>query len=573
MKIQKKITIACFSFSCLIILSLCFSLYLYFGKMIRANLLNDYEAELSHLADTFLQLEKTSKLIGINALNAIDIINKNQGMPSNEELKKLASDLSVSHIYVTNQLGWFIRSTNGPINANIFNYCADYAGLIKGKANIFSTPVVPSSDELIQDNYKYIMKPSYDRKNILEVAINFKFIGELLSSTLKNNKEFMKIEIFTPTGVKLGSVNRMTQNIFDRPIILTKKFYDNSENCCECSLKKVLLKNDRYYYTIVATVSQHTIYSSLRYLLICTLIVSIFSIFICYFISYLLASFLTSRFQRLHHKINTVMNDYLSSDVILEGNDEIADISIHVHQLISKFNASQKLLVEAEKSKALSSVALQLAHDICSPIAVLNIVTHGLLNIEEEKRGIIKSAIQQINDITDNMLSKYVKNSSIKTSNQELEVLNSENISKLLTNIIAEKKIQYSKNSIIFYLLIDENCENKSSLINASTFCRILSNIINNAAEATQLNGVIKISLSQEAEWLKIAIQDNGCGMSADMLSAVMQSTGATFKPNGHGLGIPHAIQHIKSWHGKCEIESEEGKGTLFKIHLPISSV
>ena len=67
-----------------------------------------------------------------------------------------------------------------------------------------------------------------------------------------------------------------------------------------------------------------------------------------------------------------------------------------------------------------------------------------------------------------------------------------------------------------------------------------------------------------------IQIQDNGCGISTETLSKILRGETITNKPEGHGLGLPHAIKAIeKEWKGSIYIKSSINSGTTIDISLP----
>jgi CheY-like chemotaxis protein len=71
--------------------------------------------------------------------------------------------------------------------------------------------------------------------------------------------------------------------------------------------------------------------------------------------------------------------------------------------------------------------------------------------------------------------------------------------------------------------------------------------------------------------YVKISIQDEGVGISADQLSKVFDPYFTT-KQKGSGLGLATAYSIIKNHHGHITVESKIGQGTNFNVYLPASS-
>jgi nitrogen-specific signal transduction histidine kinase/CheY-like chemotaxis protein len=117
---------------------------------------------------------------------------------------------------------------------------------------------------------------------------------------------------------------------------------------------------------------------------------------------------------------------------------------------------------------------------------------------------------------------------------------------------------------------------------------QIAMNLVINAAEAigTEL-GVIEISLAAseagggggDKDYLGKAIPagrnlclevtDNGCGMDAETLRRIFEPFYTT-KFTGRGLGMSAVLGIITSHQGALQLSSEPGRGTTFKVYLPV---
>jgi signal transduction histidine kinase len=68
-----------------------------------------------------------------------------------------------------------------------------------------------------------------------------------------------------------------------------------------------------------------------------------------------------------------------------------------------------------------------------------------------------------------------------------------------------------------------------------------------------------------------VVFQDTGCGISEENLSNVFNPFFTTKSPGGGiGLGLAIVYRIVENHQGKIEFESQEGKGTTFKITLPV---
>ncbi|MGQ9637625.1 MAG: response regulator [Thermodesulfobacteriota bacterium] len=102
---------------------------------------------------------------------------------------------------------------------------------------------------------------------------------------------------------------------------------------------------------------------------------------------------------------------------------------------------------------------------------------------------------------------------------------------------------------------------------------QVFLNIIRNAFEAMPEGGELRIQTAQiqdNSKYVEVLFIDNGVGISQDKKAYLFQPFFTT-KQRGTGLGLALCRKIIEErHHGKIEIESEENRGTLVRIELPI---
>ena len=102
---------------------------------------------------------------------------------------------------------------------------------------------------------------------------------------------------------------------------------------------------------------------------------------------------------------------------------------------------------------------------------------------------------------------------------------------------------------------------------------KVATNLIFNAREAvSQSSGQVQIQTSQHNGWALLAISDNGCGMSREFLSRSLFRPFQTTKKSGLGIGMFQSKMIVEAHKGKIEVESETGKGTTFRVFLPLKN-
>jgi len=247
-----------------------------------------------------------------------------------------------------------------------------------------------------------------------------------------------------------------------------------------------------------------------------------------------------------------------------------ADLVNKVSEVLQK---TSKLEIELAISKTISDLSAQVAHDIRSPLAALDSSLNYISQLPEEKRIIIRNAINRIRDIANNLLEKYRYNSNEKFDfdNNQTKNLKTCLISTIIDQVITEKRLQYkTKPQINIDFELTNNSYGLFSNIDLVEFKRIISNLVNNSVEAIPYDkGNIKVILSSEDEYVIVKVKDDGRGIPPEILSRLGEK-GLTFnKKGGSGLGLYHSKTTLERWSGKLEINSELNKGTEIIIKIP----
>lgn len=248
----------------------------------------------------------------------------------------------------------------------------------------------------------------------------------------------------------------------------------------------------------------------------------------------------------------------------------ISYFNINEHRVIAeKFIAQRvefkKLQLESSYHQARKHIAEQVAHDIRSPLAAINMAIADVSALPEFMRLMIKGASGRINDIANNLLMQS-KNPAIKSdcnSNTSPEL-----IYVSIQQILSEKKFEYSSAPVEFQINVEPEAFTVFSNYDPAILKRIMSNLINNSIEAMLEKSTIKLNLAVNSEGIIIDLEDNGRGIPKDVLPRIMEQGFSFGKSGGTGLGLPYAKQYLDKVGGKLTVTSKIGQGTRISISL-----
>ncbi len=98
---------------------------------------------------------------------------------------------------------------------------------------------------------------------------------------------------------------------------------------------------------------------------------------------------------------------------------------------------------------------------------------------------------------------------------------------------------------------------------------QVFINLLTNAAQASAADAPITVATRVVKDEAEIFIVDRGCGIPADKIETIFNPF-VTTKQNGVGLGLAIVAKIIDGHGGRMAVESEPGKGSTFRIYLPI---
>lgn len=256
--------------------------------------------------------------------------------------------------------------------------------------------------------------------------------------------------------------------------------------------------------------------------------------------------------------------------------DELDNIYAVFSKTAIHLQEAQLKLAERTKAEAMATLASQVAHDIRSPLAALNMVASTLVDAPEEKRLLIRNAIQRINDIANDLLVKGKQIAGLPalgvagSAQEKNEVIL---LPAFIDSLVSEKRIQFRDQINVRIESDFQNSFGAFVMADGKEIMRLLSNLINNSIEAFEgNNGEVIVAVRTHQENIQLTLKDNGVGIPPEVLKRLGEP-GVTFgkegAESGSGLGVYHAKKSIEAIGGRFIMSSVVGAGTLTEILLP----
>ena len=145
-------------------------------------------------------------------------------------------------------------------------------------------------------------------------------------------------------------------------------------------------------------------------------------------------------------------------------------------------------------------------------------------------------------------------------------------LSQLVDDVFASFRMGASEKGIE---LINKTGDVPTILLDEHRFRQILFNLIGNAVKFTE-HGSVTVGASFADNNLEVSVSDTGCGIPSDMLARILDPFVQVNDPGhsgeramGTGLGLSICKSLVEAMDGEIIVESELGKGSIFKVRIP----
>ena len=246
----------------------------------------------------------------------------------------------------------------------------------------------------------------------------------------------------------------------------------------------------------------------------------------------------------------------------------VEDSAGNVHQVmlisedITNQKRSEKMLMKSEMLSAVGQLAAGIAHEIRNPLTSLK----GFLQLMIQSKKYQK-------DYAEVMMSEFIRLEAIINEFLVLAKTKSTTFDPVQVNSIVEDVCMVLESqAVLNNVRIEKQLSGDLPEILAvsNELKQVFLNILKNAIEAMEdVEGFITIRSYFEKDSVFITFEDQGKGISKDVLEKLGEPFYTT-KEKGTGLGLMVTFKIIENHGGSIHFESEEGKGTIVKLKLPI---
>jgi PAS domain S-box-containing protein len=256
----------------------------------------------------------------------------------------------------------------------------------------------------------------------------------------------------------------------------------------------------------------------------------------------------------------------VSVQAIQEGGERMGAL-VTLRDLDSIESINTQLQV-SERLAALGRITAGVAHEVKNP---LNSMRLWLENLKESLPPEPDSGSQQAVQVLDkeiDRLDAVVKRFLDFTRPMDVR-LEATQIADVLKEVIEIAKPQLQKSKIQVAQLIPIDVP--EVYVDRALLKQAVLNLVLNAVEAMPSGGQLRLMLSRRGEMAEITVGDTGKGIPVENRQKIFQLFFTT-RPGGSGIGLASTFRIVQLHNGSIDFTSEVGRGTTFRIELPLAA-
>ena len=284
--------------------------------------------------------------------------------------------------------------------------------------------------------------------------------------------------------------------------------------------------------------------------------------------SFFVATFMLNPIESLTRQIEAMSNERVVHPVAIEAGDHS-----ELTTLAAAFNNMTVKLETTEKAR--NEFVSNASHELKTPLTSMKVLTESLLHSEHFDEGLTREFLSDINFEIDR-LTALVTDLLLLTQMDKQStafVFEDVNLGDVMERALKNLVMLAKSKEITIDAAINNECIVRGDNMR---LYQMVTNLTDNAIKYTPEGGHIRVSLDAFEDAAYLRVQDNGIGIPKEDIDHIFDlfyrvDRARARDAGGTGLGLSIVYQIVELHGGTIEVQSEEGRGTLFTVRLPLA--
>jgi len=258
----------------------------------------------------------------------------------------------------------------------------------------------------------------------------------------------------------------------------------------------------------------------------------------------------------------------------LEG-DEISHV-ITIGEDVTASRRIQGQIMQSEKLAAIGQLAAGVMHEINNPLATISACVAAITGRLDEASGAERPAVEEYLELIDKEVDRCTR---IVDGLLDFSRPKGKTKGRVLLNALVDETLFLMKHHQRFKRLTvarELDVSLPATMGNAEQLTQVLMALMLNAVDAMDDRGKLTVRTGRSphrSDELVLEIEDTGMGIPRADQSKIFEPFYTT-KPPGRGTGLGLSICYgiVEDHHGRIEVDSTPGRGTTFRVFLPVHS-
>ncbi|MBI4237832.1 MAG: GHKL domain-containing protein [Deltaproteobacteria bacterium] len=279
--------------------------------------------------------------------------------------------------------------------------------------------------------------------------------------------------------------------------------------------------------------------------------------------------------QHLTHELQQVIEHTEDAKTVPHSTPSF--ITVEFQQLSDRFHQLVRCIEDNAKKIALGKLALQVAHDLRSPLSSIQ-VAGRILGEEVGREGrsgqamnLLRLGCHRLGEIANDLLQRPAAADGAPADGASPTPVPFA-LHEVCDELLGEFQAQTLGDGVTFV-----KAYHPEALVlrgDRTGWARALGNLLKNALEAMQSAAAARpmqltIGTAVAGERVQVQVTDTGPGMSAATVAKILQGGHTEGKADGHGIGMTVVQEVVTAHGGQLAVASVVGQGTTFTLTVP----